>query len=72
MIKDEANLGKKDTSHVFAKQYYDDLVVIYKGNYLKYGFLTPNPKKSKIDPEEWSFKKDNGLYFQDIACEFTP
>ena len=42
LIKDEFDLGKKDTSTVFAKQYYDDLVIIYKGNYLKFGWMITN------------------------------
>jgi hypothetical protein len=32
---------------IFAKIYYDDLVVIYCGKFVKFGKIVPNKKKKK-------------------------
>lgn len=61
-----------DTKPIFAKQYYANLIVVFKGNYLKFGWMKPNKKKNRSESSsEYQFEKTNGEYFQDIACKFT-
>jgi hypothetical protein len=47
LIDDLLALEAKATDNVFAKVYYDNLVLIYSGQYVKYGKLIPNKKKTK-------------------------
>jgi hypothetical protein len=40
-------LEGKRSDYIFAKVYYDDLVIIYCGKYLRFGKISPNKKKTK-------------------------
>lgn len=40
-------LESKKSDYVYAKVYCDNLLLVYCGNYVKFGKLVPNPKKSK-------------------------
>jgi len=61
---------------VFAKLFYDDLVVVYSGKYLKYGKLIKNRKKSKHSKsgtKEMDIvleRGDNKKILQDIKLTF--
>jgi hypothetical protein len=53
LIDDTIEMESKKSDHVFAKIFYDDLLVLYCGKYVQYGRLIPNPKKkSKKSPKE--------------------
>lgn len=47
LIEDLLILESRRTDIIYAKIYFDNLVVVYCGQYLKYGFLVPNKKKTK-------------------------
>jgi hypothetical protein len=47
LIDDLLELESQEANYVYAKVYYDDLVVIYCGRHVKYGRLVPNEKKAK-------------------------
>ena len=47
LIEDLVALEGKQSDYVYAKIYYEDLVVIYCGKYVKYGRIIPNKKKPK-------------------------
>lgn len=47
MIDDLTLLEGKNSNVVYAKVFYDNLIVIYCGKYVKYGWLMPNTKKTK-------------------------
>lgn len=42
--------------NVYAKIYYENLVVVYCGQYLKYGFLKKSKKRGKPKPGERQFE----------------
>lgn len=47
MIDDLTLLEGRNANVVYAKIFFDNLVIIYCGKYVKYGWLTPNKKKTK-------------------------
>jgi hypothetical protein len=48
LIQDYFNLqSQKGKQTIYAKYYYDDLIILYCGNYLKYGRLVKNKKYVK-------------------------
>jgi len=47
LIDDLTIIEGKVSNVVYAKIYYDNLVVIYCGKYVKYGKLIQNKKKTK-------------------------
>lgn len=47
LIDELLELEAKKADYIFAKIYYDDLVVIYCGKYVRYGRIIPNKKKTK-------------------------
>ena len=47
MIEDLLTLESRRTDIIYAKIYFSNLVVVYCGQYIKYGFLVPNKKKVK-------------------------
>ena len=42
LIQDYYNLQSQGNQTIYAKYYYDDLIILYCGNYLKYGRLVKN------------------------------
>ena len=46
MIEDLLILESRRTDIIYAKIYFNNLVVVYCGQYIKYGFLVPNKKKA--------------------------
>ena len=46
LIDDLIDLGDAKSDNVYAKIYFENLVVVYCGQYLKYGFLRKSKKKS--------------------------
>lgn len=51
LLADINNLEKRDTKIIGAKMYFEDLVVIFQGNFLKYGWLLENKKTSRKNKE---------------------
>ena len=74
LIDDLQALDRKDPDVVCSRIYYENLVVVYCGQYLKYGFLEKNPKKrSKKDDSYYGLqlKANNGVVFRDAIITFT-
>ena len=56
MIQDYRALEDTSSRFVYCKFYFDDLIVIYCGNYVKYGRLKLNPNQGeKNDPHHCHF-----------------
>lgn len=51
LLADISNLEKRDTRIIGAKVYFEDLVVVFQGNFLKYGWLLENKKNSRKNKE---------------------
>jgi len=51
LIEDLITLESKKSDYVYAKIYCNNLVLVYCGNYVKFGKLIPNPKKKKGNGE---------------------
>jgi hypothetical protein len=47
LIEDLQEMENKRSDIVYAKLFYEDLVVVYSGKFLKYGRLIKNKKKQK-------------------------
>ena len=45
LIEDLQDLENKRSDIIYAKLFYEDLVVVYSGKFLKYGRLIKNKKK---------------------------
>ena len=63
MIEDLLILESRRTDIIYAKIYFSNLVVIYCGQYIKYGFLVPNKKKVKSSSRiqmDYIIQKVNG------------
>jgi len=75
LIDDLSALDLKDPDMISSRLYYQDLVVVYCGQYLKYGFLEKNPKKrnKKNDDTyyELQLKTTDGVIFKDAIINFT-
>lgn len=74
LIDDLQVLDGKDSDIVCSRIYYENLVVVYCGQYLKYGFLEKNPKKrNKKDDTyyELRLQPKNGIVFKDAIINFT-
>ena len=80
LIQDYFNLqSQKGNQTIYAKYYYDDLIILYCGNYLKYGRLVKNKKYIKdthnnhntSSGEHFQFKElKDGERLIDIDCIF--
>jgi hypothetical protein len=47
LIDDLITLETKRSDYVYAKVYCENLLLVYCGNYVKFGWLVPNPQKLK-------------------------
>ena len=56
----------KDSKKTFANFFYDDLIVIYCCNYLKFGRIKWNKHSKKYELE-----RTNGEVFQDVELTFS-
>lgn len=45
IIDDLIELEGKRSDYIFAKIYFDNLIVIYCGKYIRFGYFYPNKKK---------------------------
>jgi pantothenate kinase-related protein Tda10 len=71
LIDELLELEGKEINNVYAKVYHDNLVVVYSGQYVKFGKLVPNKKKnskSSKDVMDLVFEKENNQYFRDMAA----
>lgn len=72
MIDDLLELEGKSTDIVYAKVYSDNLVIIYSGQYVKFGkLIVPNKKNGKkksSKSEDMVFAKSDGQYIRDMAA----
>lgn len=74
LIDDLLELEGKSTDIVYAKIYSENLVIIYCGQYVKFGKLqVPNKKnsKKKSKNEDLVFVKSDGKYIKDMAVFFS-
>ena len=69
LIEDLLELEGKSTDIVYAKVYSDNLVIIYSGQYVKFGRLqAPNKKNSKKKAkDDLVFVKSDGKTIKDMA-----
>lgn len=67
------SLEGKATSYVYGGVFGDNLVVIYSGQYVKYGKLIPNKKKTKKskDTMDLVLQKTDGKYLKDMNAYFS-
>jgi hypothetical protein len=52
LIEESLDLEGQQADSVYAKIYYDSLVVVFCGRYVKYGRLVPNKKKARKPNKE--------------------
>ena len=74
LIDDLLELEGKSTDIVYAKVYSDNLVIIYSGQYIKFGKLQVPYKKNskkKSKNEDLAFVKSDGKYIKDMAAFFN-
>jgi hypothetical protein len=73
MIDDLTLIEARNSNTVFAKVFYENLIVIYCGKYVKYGWLIPNKKKTKksqIDVMDLLLLEKKKEVLQDMNCYF--
>ena len=76
LIRNLRAIENKKSIEIYAKNYFDDLVVIYQGNMLKYGRSQKNTDPSKLkDNHTFELKikkgKDGKERFKYIDFQFT-
>lgn len=74
MIDDLLELEGKSADNVYAKVYSDNLIVVYSGQYVKFGKLIPNKKKTKKsskDVMDLVLQKSEGQYLRDMAAHLS-
>ena len=68
-------LEGKPTDHVYAKVYFDNLVIVYCGQYVKFGKLVPNTKKGKKSVKDSMelvlLKGDHGKMLSEMNAYFS-
>ena len=63
MIQDYKTLEETQSRYIYAKFYCEDLIILYCGNYVKYGRLYRNPVKGAKDDIyhlHYLFKRQEG------------
>ena len=71
-IKRLKQTAKKQTQ-INSKMFFEDLVLVYGGRFIKFGKLIPNPKKRPKDAKTWNdfvLKEMEGLKFTNINANF--
>ena len=74
LLQELRYLENKKVNDIYAKCYYDDLIIIYCGNYLKFGRTGPNQDiDTKKDGAmfEMQILEQNDELFQPINFTFT-
>jgi hypothetical protein len=72
LIEDLTKLECKKSDYVYAKVYDENILVVYCGNYVKFGKLIPNPLKKKKSGGELDLvlEKIGGNLMTDMHAHF--
>ena len=75
LLHELRTLENKKVNDIYAKCYFEDLVIIYCGNYLKFGRIKDNEdintKKDGARFEKQIVQQDDGEFFKPINFTFT-
>ena len=75
LIEDLLELESQEADYVYAKVYYENLVVVFCGRYVKFGRLVPNEKKTRKpsrDVLDLVLEKVGDNILQDARVHFPP